>query len=229
MFPLLRTSQDEDNESVKAHSKAEGIELPSINDLSILKAVAKEFDKSGIFAFQGVKRKLGLHQETLSRSLRRLERDGFVERLGNSYRLSEKGRSLLSSELSVLQDFSAHGDVQYSDSAYSVPLLRAVLPPDANLSEVLSALEHKWFGNLRWFGSSRGKDAGSSRLVWVTEDGKLKITATITSDSILIECFPSTSQNMAEGIRAAYQLFDHLYKALRGLISLEPSSLGKAS
>ena len=76
-------------------SGMDGLELPSANDFAILRAMGDDDDTQNI-SFQGIKRKLGLHQETLSRALRRLQRDGYVERLEHAYRISQKGISTIS-------------------------------------------------------------------------------------------------------------------------------------
>ena len=83
-------SPDAEFRDIDMHSVREEADQPSSNDLSILSALGSEKDAQDL-SFQGIKRKLGLHQETLSRALRRLQRDGYIEHLDHSYRISPKG------------------------------------------------------------------------------------------------------------------------------------------
>ncbi len=191
-------------------------DLPSGHDLFILKEMCNEFEAEN-FAFQGIKRKLGLHQETLSRALHRLERDGFIEKTGNSYKISGKGQAIIVSGKDLMTSTDRHS------LSYQVPILTAVLPPDLNPQEFLKALEHKWFGNLRWYGSSEGEDHVS--LTWITQDGSNKLTAIIANGSLTIEVETLKGNQMPLSVRDAYQLFDHIMKTLREVDF--PTSRGK--
>ncbi len=107
---------------------------PSENDLVILKALGEDEDAREL-SFQGIKRKLGLHQETLSRALHRLQRDGFVERLDHAYRISPKG-ILTIGEVNKIPTLAKLEPV----NPYSVSLLRARLPPDINKTDLVNSL-----------------------------------------------------------------------------------------
>src|ERR1700730_16257648 len=99
----------------------EDLERPSDNDLVILRAIGEDDDAREL-SFQGIKRKLGLHQETLSRALHRLQRDGFVERLEHAYKISPKGLNTISHEGTDLRS-----KMEIIDP-YAVSLLQAKLP-----------------------------------------------------------------------------------------------------
>ncbi len=196
------------------HQAEEEVQAPSGHDLSVLQALAGEMNSESI-AFQGIKRKLGLHQETLSRSLHRLERDGYVEKIGHSYRLSIKGQSLILDSRSVA--------VNLRDASLSYPLrvLTAILPQDFEISLLADALEHKWFGNLRWYGLSQTEE--SFALTWITRDGSQKLTATIGEGTLSIESESQGKNQSAEAVKEAYQLFDHIMKTLKGIDSSSSS------
>jgi len=181
------------------------LERPSDNDLVILKAIGEDEDAKEL-SFQGIKRKLGLHQETLSRALHRLQRDGFVERLDHAYRISPKG-------ISTIGEPKLSPKMEMGDP-YSVSLLRARLPSDVNISELVNSLSYKWFGNLRWLGSTQAPD--SATLSWMTNDSGLKISIKIKEDFLTIETFPLGSNSVSDAARSAFELFDHVSKALKG-------------
>jgi len=192
------------------------LERPSDNDLIILKAIGEDEDAREL-SFQGIKRKLGLHQETLSRALHRLQRDGFVERLDHAYRISAKGISTIGDAKPGLSPKTEMGD------PYSVSLLRATLPLDVNVSELVNSLSYKWFGNLRWLGSTQAPD--SATLSWMTNDSGLKISVRIKEDVLTIETFPLGSNSVSDAARSAFELFDHVSKALKGSTRSSGSSL----
>ena len=195
---------------------------PSQNDLIILKSLGEDEDAREQ-SFQGIRRKLGLHQETLSRALHRLQRDGFVERLNHAYRISPKGILTLGGDRPKLPEI---GKLDAVDP-YSVSLLRARLPPDVNVSDLVSSLSYKWFGNLRWLGSTQ--TPGSATMSWITDDTGLKISVRIKEEVLTIETFPSDPDSISEATRGAFELFDHVSKALKGRSSLGSRMNAKAA
>jgi DNA-binding Lrp family transcriptional regulator len=189
-------------------------ELPSANDLEILRAIGDDSDARDL-SFQGIKRKLGLHQETLSRALHRLQRDGYVERLEHAYRASRKGLDTISAgnRHSISRDMS--------NEPYSVVLLRAILPSDLDVRSVTESLSYKWFGSLRWLGSTLAPD--SATLSWITSETGLKISVRIKGDTLTIETFPQNSSSVSEATRSAFELFDHVSRALRSSDTRRPA------
>lgn len=120
----------------------------------ILQALAHD---DAEITFTGLRRRLGLHPQALTRELRRLEADGAIEHDG-AYRLSEEGRAALHDSLAA--------------DAETVELVRLLLPPDLDAADLADALAGRWFEALRWYG--RGDGPGEVLLMWVTEpDGVL--------------------------------------------------------
>ncbi|HLM70087.1 MAG TPA: hypothetical protein VK423_01720 [Thermoplasmata archaeon] len=106
----------------------------------------------GQIAFSGLRRALHAHPESLSRSLRRLEREGLVERSENGYRA-----------LSPPSGGALHGPVDLR------PIAQVDLPPGAPPESVLGRLSGRWFGSLRWVGVV---DSPTGRLLaWARRDG----------------------------------------------------------
>ncbi len=214
-------------EGIQSPNLAEGDfedleERPNPNDLVVLRALSEDEDTRDL-SFQGIKRKLGLHQETLSRSLHRLQRDGFVERLDHAYRISPKGITSIAGEKPKISSMKLD-----PVDPYSVSLLRARLPPDINVTELINSLSFKWFGNLRWLGSTQTPD--SATLSWMTDDTGLKISIRIKEDVLTIETFPTSSDSISEATRSAFELFDHVSKTLKGTFrgNTNPSFTAKA-
>jgi DNA-binding Lrp family transcriptional regulator len=186
------------------------IELPTGNDLSVLQAVGGTlgpYEESGRVSFQGIRRKLGLHQETLSRSLHRLEREGLIQKINQDYAISERGESIVAGIKRPLALPAIFGEV------YAIPIMRAIIPPEASISEIERSLSHRWFGSLRWFGSSKTED--STILSWITEDGKIKLFARLSEGYLSIESEATTKDAMTQAVAAAYEVFDHISHYLR--------------
>ena len=108
----------------------------------------------GTMAFQGLRRRMNIHQEKLSRALQRLEEDGYVLHTSKGYLLTPKGSSLAQRRLTE------------TPKAYST-ILQSFLPGDISPSTMAHHLEGRWFNNLRWQGI---KDEGDQIILrWVTE------------------------------------------------------------
>ncbi|MHB2036814.1 MAG: MarR family transcriptional regulator [Nitrososphaerales archaeon] len=194
-------------------------ELPSANDMVILKAIGDD-DAAQNLSFQGIRRKLGLHQETLSRALHRLQRDGYVERLEHAYRISQKGLVVTQMQPRL------KGGLEGSDP-YSVTLLKAVLPQDLNVNALVDSLSYKWFGNLRWLGSTQSPNA--STLSWMTSETGLKISVKIKDDTLYIETYPRDSNSISYATRSAFELFDHVSRALKSSDRVSEARFSNAS
>ncbi|MDG6907571.1 MAG: hypothetical protein JRN20_17495 [Nitrososphaerota archaeon] len=195
------------------------LELPSANDFAILKAMG-DVDEEKELSFQGIKRKLGLHQETLSRALHRLQRDGYVERLAHAYKISQKG-------ISTISQVSPRTHKIPTSEPYSVKLLQAVLPHGFYINLLVDSLSYKWFGNLRWLGSTQNGD--SVTLSWITNETGVKISLKIKDDNLTIETYPKDSASISFATRSAFELFDNVSRALRSVENSSASLYSKAS
>ncbi len=191
---------------INTSSVREEADLPSSNDFSILNALGSEVDAQDL-SFQGIKRKLGLHQETLTRALRRLQRDGYIEHFDHTYRISPKG----------LETITMSNGIKGSDptlpSTAVTPILQAMLPTDVNVGELANSLSYKWFGNLRWLGSMRTLDA--TTLTWIVNDTMQKITCKISRNSLTIGTTAGNNFSTSRIVPSVYEIFDQVWKSLK--------------
>lgn len=146
------------------------------------------------FSFDGLKRRLGLHPETLSRILFRLEQEGIVEKKPEGYRVT--------SRISEFLRIPAY------DGEARVPLLQTFLPSDVSVPQLVSDLRGRWFGFLRWLGLS-GND-GNVTLKWITEDGGIQVDANISETALTIEARFLQDKNMNMALKSSYQLLTHI-------------------
>src|SRR3989442_4046843 len=129
-----------------------------------------------VFAFDGLKRLLGVHQEMLSRVLDRLEDEGLLEKVSEGYRLTVRGSHQVARPLSSTQP--------------RIPIVQSLLPHDVDVKRIISGLKGRWFGSLRWLGYSQ-TDEGLV-LKRIPEEDSIQIDAKFTANHL------STDATVAE-------------------------------
>jgi DNA-binding Lrp family transcriptional regulator len=159
-------------------------------------------DEEGLttFTFDGLKRRLGLHSETLSRILSRLEQEGMVKKTPEGYRVTPKVTKL---KLHPTRDETS-----------SVSLLQTFLPSNMLTPKLISELKGKWFGILRWLGISENSEGVT--LKWITEDGGVQIAASISGTALNIDAKFLRDNNLDLALKATYQLMAHIGKLYSG-------------
>lgn len=155
-----------------------------------------ETEELATFTFDGLKRRTGLHPETLSRILSRLEEEGIVKKEHEGYRVTPKITEL---KLRPPQK-----------EAPTTPLIQTYLPSDLMTQQLILNLKGKWFGSLRWFGISENNQGVT--LKWITEDGAIQIAADIQGNALNIEAKFLTSNNVDLALKASYQLMSLIGK-----------------
>jgi len=148
------------------------------------------------FTFDGLKRRIGLHPETLSRILSRLEQDGIVKKEHECYRVTPK-----ITELKLRPT---------RKETPTTPLIQTFLPSDLMTQQLILSLKGKWFGVLRWLGISENSQGVT--LKWITEDGAIQIAANIQGTALNIDAKFLTSNNVNLALKASYQLMSLIGK-----------------
>ena len=153
-----------------------------------------------IFTFDGLKRRTGLHSETLSRILSRLEQEGIVKKEPEGYRVTPKITKLKLN--------------QTRNEEPTTPLIQTFLPSDLMTQQLILALKGKWFGLLRWLGMSENNQGVT--LKWITEDGGIQIAANIQGTALNIDAKFLTNNNLNLALKASYQLMANIGKLCQG-------------
>ncbi|MDV3277993.1 MAG: hypothetical protein LYZ69_05940 [Nitrososphaerales archaeon] len=170
----------------------------SERDSDVLKVIEEEDLAS--FSFEGLKRRIRAHPETLSRTLDRLEEQSIVERGEDGYRVTTKGHGYL----------TVH-PIEMAEQRLT--LLKTMLPPSLDLQQVFRALKGRWFGSLRWLGYSQESDLV---MKWVTDDGKVQLDARFTPVDLTIEGRLLQGKELAVAVRAAHLLLAHISRSYAG-------------
>jgi hypothetical protein len=155
-----------------------------------------ETEDLAIFTFDGLKRRTGLHPETLSRILARLEQEGIVKKGPEGYRVTPK-----ITELKLNQGRKEEP---------TASLIQTFLPSDLMTQQLILALKGKWFGLLRWLGISENNQGVT--LKWITEDGGIQIAANIQGTALNIEAKFLTNNDLNLALKASYQLMTNISK-----------------
>jgi hypothetical protein len=168
----------------------------SERDAEVLRFLGEE-DLLG-FTFEGLRRRLGTHSETLSRILHRLEDQMILEKTPEGYHVTHKGKEMI----------GVKPLASSSSNQHRVAILRTLLPYTRGSSEVISSLKGRWFGPLRWLGYS--EDERGTTMKWVTGDGAVQIDAIFSEGELTIEGNVREGKDLTDAIRASYQLVGHL-------------------
>ncbi len=170
----------------------------SERDADVLALIENE--DLAIFTFDGIKRRTGLHSETLSRILSRLEQEGIVKKEPEGYRVTPKITKLKLN--------------QARNEEPTTPLIQTFLPSDLMTQQLILALKGKWFGLLRWLGMSENNQGVT--LKWITEDGGIQIAANIQGTALNIDAKFLTNNNLNLALKASYQLMANIGKLCQG-------------
>jgi len=151
----------------------------------------------GRIAFNGLRRVLNAHPESLSRSLRRLEREGQVDRSAGGYRAIGGVTTPVQSTRQVLR-----------------AIAQVELPAGTRSEMVLGRLAGRWFGSLRWVGVVEGRSG--SRLAWARRDGSGHVLLEVHRGVLRVYLRGDRLQYDGEEAEdAAYELLTHAVGALR--------------
>ena len=153
------------------------------------------------FTFEGLRRRLGTHSETLSRILHRLEEQMILEKTPEGYQVTNKGKETIG-----VKPMGSSGS--QSPLQHRVAILRTLLPYGGASGDVISGLKGRWFGPLRWLGYS--EDERGTTMKWVTGDGAVQIDASFTEGELMIEGNVQEGKDLTDAIKASYQLVGHL-------------------
>ncbi|MDA4125489.1 MAG: hypothetical protein OK438_08630 [Thaumarchaeota archaeon] len=150
-----------------------------------------------VFTFDGLRRITGVHPETLSRALERLEEKGMVVRSPEGYSTTDKAKKMV-----VLRPAYASGR--------KVPILHTFLPYGASMRTIVSALKGRWFDRMRWVGMADGDEGVVMK--WITDDGSALIDARFWDGQLDVEARVKNEGDLPKAVRAAHQIIGRISK-----------------
>lgn len=167
-------------------------------DSNVLQVIQEE--GLTVFAFDGLKRLLGVHQEMLSRVLDRLEDEGLLEKVSEGYRLTLRGSQPIARPLGSTQQ--------------RIPIVQSLLPHDIDVQRIITGLKGRWFGSLRWLGYSQNEEG--LVLKWITEEDSIQIDAKFTENYLSIDAKVGEEKDVSQAVKASHQLMGHISRLYGG-------------
>ena len=186
----LLVDETDGNESFVSSSKVLN-ELHD-NDNKILLMLKSNANGDPSYTFNGLVRELNMHQQSLSRSIKRLIDLGLIEQIKHyGFRLTKLGRHLGMTTTSVNSNnkYRKYSQLAYLDMHFT----------KFDIDSITSKLTGKWFENLRWVGKIN--DSGVSILKWKRYDNSFGVNVTIMQGSLIIESDASLEKEIVEAAR----------------------------
>ncbi len=149
-------------------------------------------DPAAQIAFQGIRRRLGIHPEQLSRALHRLAEDDLVQKTEVGYRITPKARSIVSPK-------------EWSSDRPGTTILQTYLPADVDARALVASLRGSWVGPLRWYGVVETAD--ELRLSWALEDESIQIDVRVHAGQMAITANVASHDRIDEAARLGHLLF----------------------
>jgi DNA-binding transcriptional ArsR family regulator len=177
----------------------------SINDSKVLSVLDDEIG-SKYYSFTGLMRKLNLHQQSLVRSLKRLQDLGLIDRSRMGYKLTKNG-------IETISKYGMRFTHKVQKRKEYIQLLQTYVPINIKYKDIVHSLIGKWFNNLRWTGLSENELG--YMLQWVSRDGSFQINLRIISDYVVIETNAVSDKEKIEAMTGSYRIFEQITKILQ--------------
>jgi DNA-binding HxlR family transcriptional regulator len=203
------------------------------NDKDILSLLNEEMGST--YSFKALERKLDIHQQSLTRALKRLRHLDLVEKTPNGYRTTKNKNAFLPNTTQENSLFMEEEKAEIEETEVAVKpelsyetrktrkrfsqLIQISIPIRSNIDLIINHLVGKWFGNLRWFGLVK-KEAGVT-LQWIAiskynnKDKLFQINVNIVSEYVVIECNAVSDKEKVEAMSCSNRIVGEIIKTLQ--------------
>lgn len=178
------------------------------NDLKILSFLQQD-GGSYQYTFNGLARKLEIHQQSLARSLHRLIDLRLVEKSSDGYRLTKRDgtKSIEDTVHSEKSPINNSGKKPYTQ------LVHAYLPTVLISEAMVHNLIGRRFGNLRWVGLV--DDGSGYSLQWTGNDSSFQVVVNVTSRYLTIDTNADSDKDRVEATVGACRIFERIMTMIR--------------
>ncbi len=195
------------------------------NDKKILVLLSEEVWST--YSFKALERKLDIHQQSLSRALKRLEYLNLIEKTPYGYKLKGKNNlpltSIKQNNQSEVEEESISFETKTKTKKRFNQLIQIRIPIKSNIDIIVNHLVGKWFGNLRWFGLIK-KETGFT-LQWTAinkysesnnnNNNLFQINLNIVSEYIVIETNATSDKEKIDAMSYSNRLVEEITKVLQ--------------
>jgi predicted transcriptional regulator len=205
-------NKDKSNNSIFAESldnqKVYEDEFISVNDLrqsdiNILEILFDNEDENTIatFTFNGLKIISNLHQEILSRSLKRLKELGLVDKTKSGYNFNKKGKFIFSRFKSILNE-ERNSQIKYTQ------IIQVSVPFQISNQQIVQYLSGKYFGSLRWIGMIQ--NIKGYQLKWKDIENFIEIVVYLSHNNIIIETNDENPLNISKAFSYSIRIIESI-------------------
>ncbi len=185
------------------------------NDHKVLLLLNDDSELNYYYTFRGIMRKTNLHQQSLSRSLQRLESLELIEKTMMGYKIKKEYK---------IQSLKRHETIFFNTSI-KIPiespgftqLIQTYVPHDMMTYDIIAALTGKWFDTLRWLGLVEGDD--EYLLQWISTDHKVRVNLRILSRHIIIETNATNKEGKMKSMITCYKILDYATKLAKNKLN----------
>ena len=173
------------------------------SDIDILEILFDNGDENTIatFTFNGLKVRSNLHQEILSRSLKRLKELGLVDKNETGYNLNKKGK-LLFSELKNILNEKIINQTKYTQ------IIQLSVPFQIPNQQIVQNLSGKYFGSLRWIGMIQ--NIRGYQLKWKDIEDFMEIILHLSNNNIIIETNEDKELNISKAFSYSTKIIESI-------------------
>lgn len=192
------------------------------NDKKILAILSEEAWST--YSFKALGRKLGIHQQSISRALKRLVDLNMIEKTTLGYKIKDKENF---SRITILQDNNNQQEDDENKTIAKIKktkkrfnqLIQIRIPINSNIDAIVNHLVGKWFGNLRWYGLIK-KETGvifqwTASNKYNENDNLFQINLHIVSEYIVIESDAISYKDKIEAITYSNRLVKEIAEVLK--------------
>jgi len=173
------------------------------SDIDILEILFDNGDENTIatFTFNGLKVRSNLHQEILSRSLKRLKELGLVDKNKTGYNLNKKGKLLFSELKNILYE-KRNNQTKYTQ------IIQLSVPFQIPNQQIVQNLSGKYFGSLRWIGMIQ--NIRGYQLKWKDIEDFLEIILHLSNNNIIIETNEYKGLNISKAFSYSTKIIESI-------------------
>ena len=173
------------------------------SDIDILEILFDNGDENTIatFTFNGLKVRSNLHQEILSRSLKRLKELGLVDKNKTGYNLNKKGKLLFSEIKKILYE-KRNNQTKYTQ------IIQLSVPFQIPNQQIVQNLSGKYFGSLRWIGMIQ--NIRGYQLKWKDIEDFMEIILHLSNNNIIIETNEYKGLNISKAFSYSTKIIESI-------------------
>jgi DNA-binding Lrp family transcriptional regulator len=173
------------------------------SDIDILEILFDNGDENTIatFTFNGLKIRSNLHQEILSRSLKRLKELGLIDKTKLGYNFNKKGKFIFSKLKSIINE-------ERNNQTKYIQIIHASVPFQISNQQIVEKLAGKYFGSLRWIGIIQ--NIKGYQLKWKDIENFIEIVVYLSNNNIIIETNDDNLLNISKAFSYSTRIIESI-------------------